>query len=44
MNKKDTSRCGFYLPETQSNHEMNFTTTKNRQQQKYWLDFVKEIT
>jgi len=43
MNKKDSSRCGFYLPETLANHDMDFATTKNRQQQKHWLDFVKEI-
>ena len=43
MNKKDTSRCGFYLPHTQTNYDMNFTTNKNRQAQKYWLEFIKEI-
>ena len=29
MNRKDSTRCGFYLPETKANHDMNFTTTKN---------------
>jgi len=43
MNKKDTTRCGIFLPETQANYEMNFTTKKDRQNQKFWLDFVKEI-
>ena len=43
MNKKDTTRCGIFLPETQANYEMNFTTKKDRQNQKFWLDFVKEV-
>ena len=43
MNNKDTTRCGIFLPETQANYEMNFTTKKDRQNQKFWLDFVKEV-
>jgi TldD protein len=43
MNKKDTTRCGIFLPETQANYEMNFATKKDRQNQKFWLDFVKEV-
>ena len=43
MNNKDTARCGIFLPETQANYEMNFTTKKTRQNQKFWLDFVKEV-
>ena len=43
MNKKDTTRCGLFLPETYANYEMNFTTKKDRQTQKYWLDFIKEV-
>ena len=43
MNKKDSTRCGFYLPVTKSNHEINFTTTKNREHQKHWLDFIKDV-
>jgi len=43
MNKKDTSRCGLFLPETQTNYEMNFATKKDRQNQKFWVDFVKEV-
>ena len=43
MNKRDTTRCGIFLPETQVNYEMNFTTKKDRQNQKFWLDFVKEV-
>ena len=43
MNKKDSSKCGFFLPETQANYNMDLTTKKDRQSQKYWLDFVKEI-
>ena len=43
MNKKDTSRCGLFLPETQTNYEINFATKKDRQSQKFWVDFVKEV-
>ena len=28
MNKKDTTRCGLFLPETQANYVMNFATKK----------------
>ena len=43
MNKKDDTRCGFYLPETQANYKSDYTTKKNIQNQKYWVDFVREI-
>ena len=43
LKKKNTTRCGIFLPETQANYEMNFTTKKDRQNQKFWLDFVKEV-
>ena len=43
MNKKDPSRCGLLLPETKANYEVNFTTIKDRQNQKFWLDFMKEV-
>ena len=43
MNTKDTTRCGIFLPETKANYEMNFTTKKDQQNQKFWLDFVKEV-
>ena len=43
MNKKDDTRCGFLLPETHANHNMDFSTTKSRQNQKYWVDFVRDI-
>jgi len=43
MSNKDNSRCGFFLPETQSNYHMDLKTKKNYQSQKYWLEFVKEI-
>ena len=43
MNKKDPSRCGIFLPETEANYEMDFTTSKVRQAQKYWVDFVRDI-
>ena len=39
MNKKDPSRCGFFLPETEANYEIDFSTKKSRQSQKYWIDF-----
>ena len=43
MNKKDDTRCGFFLPETQANYNMDLTTKKERQNQKYWLEFVKDV-
>ena len=43
MNKKDDTRCGFFLPETHANHEVDFSTEKSRQNQKYWVAFIREI-
>ena len=43
MNKKDDRRCGLILPETNSNHEIDFSSNKNTQNQKYWVDFAREI-
>ena len=43
MNKKDETRCGYFLPETQANHNMDFTTKKDPQTQKYWVDFIREV-
>ena len=43
MNKKDDDRCGFFLPETQAHHDIDLSTQKNRQNQKYWVDFIREI-
>ena len=43
MNKRDTNKCGYFLPETMANNDIDFSTNKNKQSQKYWLDFVKEI-
>ena len=43
MNKKDSTRCGYFLPETQANYNIDFTTNKDRMQQKYWVDFIREI-
>ena len=43
MNKKDMTNCGFYLPETHAKHDMDFSTIKDRQNQKYWVDFIREV-
>ena len=43
MNKKDGTRCGFYLPETHANYNLDLSTIKNRQNQKFWIDFIKDI-
>ena len=43
MNKKDSTRCGYFLPETQANYNIDFTTNKDRMQQKYWIDIIREI-
>lgn len=43
MNRKDNRHCGFYLPNTEANHNIDYTTKKLKQNQKYWIDFVKEI-
>jgi len=43
MNKRDTNKCGYFLPETMANNDIDFSTNKNKQSQKYWLDFIKEI-
>ena len=39
MNLKDTSRCGLILPDTMADYEMDFSTKKPRENQKYWVDF-----
>ena len=43
MNKRDANGCGFFLPETNAKYEFDLSTTKNRQNQKYWLDFIRDI-
>ncbi len=43
MNKKDSSRCGIFLPEAVTNYDMDFSTNRSRQSQKHWVDFVSDI-
>ena len=43
MNLKDTSRCGLILPDTMADYEMDFSTKKPRENQKYWVDFAREV-
>ena len=43
LNKRDTSRCGIMLPETFINYEKDFTTSKQKNSQKYWIDFLKAL-
>ena len=43
MNKKDSSRCGLILPETVGEIDVDFSTNKNRENQKFWVEFAKEI-
>ena len=43
MNSKNSSKCGFILPEVIAEHEMDFSTSKPREDQKYWLDFLKDL-
>ncbi len=41
LNKRDTSRCGILLPDTFINFEKDFTTDKQKNTQKHWIDFLK---
>ena len=34
MNKRDTNKCGYFLPETMANNDIDFSTNKNKQSQK----------
>ena len=43
LNKRDTSRCGIMLPETFINFEKDFTSTKQKNSQKHWIDFLKSL-
>ena len=43
LNKRDTSRCGIMLPETFSNFEKDFTSQKQKNSQKHWIDFLKSL-
>ena len=43
MNTKDSSRCGYFLPETKANYDIDLGTKKDRQNQKYWVDFIREV-
>jgi len=43
LNKRDTSRCGIMLPETFINYEKDFTTSKQKNSQKHWIDFLKAL-
>ncbi len=43
MNTRDKSRCGLVLPETIINFEKDFTSPKQKNSQKYWVDFLKNL-
>jgi len=43
LNRRDTSRCGLILPDTLFNYEMDHTSSKNKNEQKFWINFLKEI-
>ena len=41
MSKKNTNRCGIILPETVATDEVNFSSNKEKKEQKFWIDFLK---
>ena len=43
LNKRDASRCGIILPDTFINFEKDFTSKKEKNSQKYWIDFLKAL-
>ena len=43
MNKKDSTRCGLILPETIGAIDVDFSTKKNHENQKFWVEFAREI-
>ena len=43
LNMKDTSKCGLILPESMGEYSMNMSTNKNRENQKFWVNFAREV-
>ena len=43
LNMKDTAKCGLILPESLGEYSMDMSTKKNRENQKFWVNFAKEI-
>ena len=43
LNKMNKSKCGILLPEETYHYELNLSTKKNKNQNTYWIDFIKDL-
>ncbi|MEC8839244.1 MAG: TldD/PmbA family protein [Candidatus Neomarinimicrobiota bacterium] len=43
MNKRNKEQCGFILPDISGHHEINLSTQHARNDQKQWIDFLRNI-
>ena len=43
MNKRNKEQCGFILPDISGHHEIDLSTQHARNDQKQWIDFLRNI-
>jgi len=43
LNKRDNNRCGILLPESFANHEFDHSSKKEKNNQKYWIEYLKSL-
>jgi len=43
LNQKSINKCGILLPEDLFNYELDLTTTKNKNSNSFWIDFIKSL-
>jgi TldD protein len=43
MNKRKKKQCGFILPDISGHHEIDLSTQRVRNDQKQWIDFLRNI-
>ena len=43
LNKRDSKGCGILLPESMEDYQFDYSSKKNSNNQKFWIDYLKSI-
>ena len=43
LNKRHSKGCGILLPESITDYEFNYSSKKEKNDQKYWIDYLKSL-